>query len=60
MIIVRRLNDKEFVINAGLIKYVESTPDTVITLLNNEKIMVKESVQEVCEKVIEYYKKLRC
>lgn len=47
MIVLHRLNGKEFVVNCELIKYVEATPDTVITLADNEKIMVKESVSDV-------------
>ena len=40
--------------NCELIRTIESTPDTVITLVNNEKIMVKESVQEVMDKTMQY------
>ena len=48
MITLHRLKGKEFVLNADLIKYIESTPDTLITLATaNEKIMVRESVEEV-------------
>ncbi|MCH7787526.1 MAG: flagellar FlbD family protein [Chloroflexi bacterium] len=43
MITVTRLNDTRFVLNAEQIKTVESTPDTIITLLTGEKLMVKES-----------------
>lgn len=55
MIIVHRLNGKEFVLNAEHIKFVESTPDTLITMnINDEKFMVQESVKDVIQKVIEY------
>ena len=55
MIILHRLNGKEFVLNAEQIKFVESTPDTLITLVvNDEKFMVKESVSEVVDSVIQY------
>jgi flagellar protein FlbD len=54
MIVVHRLNGKEFVVNCELIKYVESTPDTMITLAGGEKIMVKESVPEVIEATKKY------
>jgi flagellar protein FlbD len=55
MIIVHRINGKEFVLNAEHIKFVESTPDTLITMnMNDEKFMVKESVKEVIQKVIDY------
>ena len=54
MITVTRLNDSRFVLNAEQIKTVESTPDTIITLLNGEKLMVKESQDEVVRRAIEY------
>jgi flagellar protein FlbD len=47
MIILHGLNGREFIINCELIKFVEATPDTVITLVDNEKFMVKESVDHV-------------
>jgi flagellar protein FlbD len=55
MITLHRLNGKEFVLNAEQIKFVEATPDTVITLAgSDEKFMVKESVDDVVRRVIEY------
>ncbi|MGE3261873.1 MAG: flagellar FlbD family protein [Bacteriovoracia bacterium] len=58
MITLHRLNGKEFTLNADVVKLVEATPDTLITLVtNDEKFMVKESVSEVVEKVIEYKRK---
>lgn len=55
---MHRLNGKEFVLNADTIKFVEATPDTVITLTtNDEKFMVKESVGEVIRLAIEYKRK---
>jgi len=59
MIKVTRLNGKEFVLNAELIQFLEETPDTVITLLNHEKIVVKESSQEVIKRVTEYQREIR-
>lgn len=59
MIKVNRLNEKEFVINGELIMYIEKTPDTVITLTTGQKIVVKESVDEVIDKVIEYKSRIR-
>mgnify|MGYP001773098185 CR=1 FL=1 len=54
MIKVTRLNGQEIVVNADLIEYLESSPDTIIALTTGKKIMVKESVDEVIEKIIEY------
>ncbi len=59
MIKVTRLNGKEFILNADLLQFVEETPDTVITLVNHEKIVVKESRDEVARRVVEYQRKIR-
>lgn len=54
MILVTRLNGSQFYINAELIQVVESTPDTVISLTTNFKVVVKEDAQEVIRRIIEY------
>lgn len=59
MIKVVRLNGRELVVNAELIQFVESTPDTVITLSTKEKILVKESVDGIIDKVINYRRLIR-
>ena len=53
-----RLNGSEFVVNCELIKFIESTPDTLITLSSGEKLMVKEAVAEVVELTMQYRKRL--
>jgi len=53
---VTRLDGRELVINARLIKFVESTPDTLITLTTKDKILVKDSVEEIIDKVIRYHR----
>ncbi|SDZ02901.1 flagellar protein FlbD [Proteiniborus ethanoligenes] len=54
MIRVNRLNNTEFVINCELIEFIEETPDTVITLTTGKKIVVKESIDEIIDKVIKF------
>ena len=54
MIQVTRLNGRTVVINALLIEMVEATPDTVITLTTGNKLVVRESVQDVIALVTEY------
>lgn len=58
MIQVTLLNDKKVYINAELIEQVESTPDTIITLTTDKKILVKESVPEIIARVIAYKRRL--
>ena len=59
MIHLSRLNGKPFVLNADLIKFIEATPDTIISLTTGEKIMVAEDVDTVVKRAIEYGRTLR-
>ncbi|MDG5815851.1 flagellar FlbD family protein [Chitinispirillales bacterium ANBcel5] len=54
MVALIRLNGQEFVLNADLIESIELTPDTMVTLTNGRKILVKNSIEEVVRKVIKY------
>jgi len=54
MIKVTKYDGKEIVINAELIETIESTPDTVISLTTKNKIIVKETVEQLIEKIIAY------
>jgi len=54
MIQLTRLNNHPLAVNSDLIKFVEQAPDTVITLVNGEKIVVRESAQEVLNRVVEF------
>ncbi len=55
MIRLTRLNNSEFLLNAEMIKFVESCPDTIITLINCETLMVRETVDEVVERIMAYH-----
>lgn len=52
MIELTRLNGSPLVVNSDLIQYAESTPDTTLTLINGEKIVVRESSSEVIDLTI--------
>lgn len=58
MIKLTRLNRTPFVLNAVYMERIESTPDTVITLLSGRKVHVLETVEEVADKVTAYYQKI--
>ncbi|MHB9130800.1 MAG: flagellar FlbD family protein [Armatimonadota bacterium] len=58
MIYVTRLSGEEIVVNAGLIEFLESTPDTLITLLTGQKFMVRESLPEVIERIVAYQQRI--
>lgn len=59
MITVTRLDERVVVINAELIKMIESTPDTIITLINGDSIIVRESVDEVVRLSVDYARQIR-
>ncbi len=59
MITVTRLNGRPVVINAELIKTVEATPDTLITLINGDHMIVKEPLDEIVRKAVEYGRQMR-
>ncbi|MEM6392315.1 MAG: flagellar FlbD family protein [Planctomycetota bacterium] len=59
MITVTRLNGKPLVVNAEIIRTVESNPDTTIKLLNGDTILVQESLQDVVDLAIDYGRALR-
>ena len=54
MIHLTRLNKQPLLINSDLIKYVESSPDTLLTLVSGDKIVVREHPEEVLQRVIAF------
>ncbi|MCL3860864.1 flagellar FlbD family protein [Actinotalea sp. K2] len=58
MIVVTRLNGPQFAVNPDLLQRIESTPDTILTLIDGTKYIVAESMETVTELVIEYRAKV--
>jgi flagellar protein FlbD len=58
MVKLTRINGKEFYLNPHIIEYIESVPDTLISLLDGTTIYVKESPEQVIDRIIEYRKKI--
>jgi len=54
MIKLTHLSGEVFILNAELIRYVESRPDTFITLTTGERLVVKESMDEVLRRTVAY------
>ena len=54
MIQLTRLNNQPLVVNSDLIKFLENSPDTVLTLVTGEKIVVRETSEEVLTKIITF------
>jgi len=55
MIRLTKLNKDEFVLNAELIRYVERCPDTLITLINGDTLMVRETLDDVVRRAVTYH-----
>jgi flagellar protein FlbD len=54
MIRLTRLNNQLLTLNSDLIKFIEQSPDTLITLVTGEKIVVRESPKEVLARLVEF------
>jgi flagellar protein FlbD len=54
MIRLTRINGVPLVINSDLIEHMEMTPDTVISLTNGQKFMVRETTEDVVELIVEF------
>ena len=58
MIEVTRLNGTPMMLNSDLIKTAEASPDTMLTLIHGEKLIVRESIDEVAKRVLAYRARL--
>lgn len=58
MIDVMRLDGKKFWVNPHMIESMEVHPDLTLTMLSGNKIIVRNSPEEIIEKIIEYRKKI--
>jgi flagellar protein FlbD len=58
MIELTRLNGNPIILNSDLIKIAEASPDTMLTLINGEKLIVREECAEVVERVLAYRARL--
>jgi flagellar protein FlbD len=54
MILLTRLNNQALTVNSDLIKFIEQSPDTVLTLINGEKLLVRESPGELLDRIVEF------
>lgn len=58
MIELTRLNGSRLIVNCDLIKYAESAPDTVLTLITGEKLVVLEPADEILRRTLEYHARI--
>jgi flagellar protein FlbD len=58
MVRLTRLNHAPLVLNSDLIEHIDSTPDTVITLTTGQILRVRESAEEVVERIVEFRRRI--
>lgn len=58
MILLTQLNGTPIYVNPAVIETLESTPDTVVTLTNGKKLMVRESPEVVTERFEDFAAKV--
>lgn len=58
MIAVTRLDGKEYYINPHQIESMEASPDTTLTMLSGKRIVVKESIALILERIVEYRRRI--
>jgi flagellar protein FlbD len=58
MIKVTRLDGQEVFVNADLILFAESSPETILTIENGKKLTVKETIPQVIDRIVEF--RARC
>lgn len=58
MVRLSRFDGTEFYINAELIELIEMTPDTVISLTNGKKFVVRDSAEDVVARVVDYKRRI--
>ena len=54
MIIVTRLNGRQFSVNPDLLQRIDSAPDTILTLVDGTKYIVEESMAQVIDLITTY------
>jgi flagellar protein FlbD len=58
MIRLTRLNRAPMVLNSDLIEHLDETPDTVITLTTGQILRVRESADEVVERIVAFRRRI--
>jgi len=54
MIDLHRIDGTKILVNLDLIELIEETPDTIVTLTNEHKYVVKEKIPEIIEKIVDF------
>lgn len=60
MIQLTRINHVPLVVNSDLIEHMEATPDTILSLTNGQKMVVRETMDEIITKVVQFRHAIAC
>ena len=58
MICVTLLDDREYYVNPHQIEYIETNPDTTLVMLSGKRLIVKEQVQQIIDRIVEYRRRI--
>jgi flagellar protein FlbD len=58
VIALTRLNGQPLMVNSDLIESVETTPDTVITLVSGNKLIVRDSMETIQERIVQFKRRI--
>lgn len=59
MICLTRLNHSPIMLNSDLIEHIDITPDTVVTLTTGQILRVRETADEVLERIVKFRRRLQ-
>jgi flagellar protein FlbD len=58
MILLTKINKAPIAVNSDLIEFIEETPDTILTMTNNDKVVVQEGITEIIKRVVQYRRQI--
>ena len=58
MVLLTRINDRDVLVNADQIELIEEGPDTTISTTTGKKVIVRDTVEEIIEKIVAYKRRI--
>jgi len=58
MVPLSRLDGSQLFVNAEMIEFIEMAPNTVVSLTNGKKLIVRESAEEIISRVVDYKRRI--
>ena len=58
MIELTRFDGTRFYVNIEFIEFVETTPDTVVSLIDHKKLLVRETAEEIVTRMLDYHRQV--